>query len=125
MSHPEITLRAELDGVRRDPLVSLPVIPPERIPDFQRAWYRRPELRALIRAAGQLEEAEVAHQPHRARPVGARAQRRLGSGRPRPVLRLPGVRCIVPSETAMTPNPRLIAIAGDARFANRRQGKTA
>ena len=63
MSHPEITLRAELDGVRRDPLVSLPVIPPERIPDFQREWYRRPELRALIRTAGQLEEAEVAHSP--------------------------------------------------------------
>ena len=54
-----MTLRAEL-ACGEAPL-SLPVIAPERIPDFQREWHRRPELRALIRAAGALDEAEVAH----------------------------------------------------------------
>ena len=54
-----MTLRAEL--ARDEAPLSLPVIAPERIPDFQREWHRRPELRALIRAAGALDEAEVAH----------------------------------------------------------------
>ena len=54
-----MTLRAELarDKVEFD----LPVVPPERIPDFQREWRRRRGLRALIRAAGRLSEDEVAH----------------------------------------------------------------
>ena len=54
-----MTVRAELS---RDKVpLSLPVVPPERIPDFQRQWHRRPGLRALIRAAGRLSEDEVAH----------------------------------------------------------------
>ena len=54
-----LTLRAELS---RDKVVfDVPVIPPQRIPDFQREWYRRPGLRSLIRAAGRLSEDEVAH----------------------------------------------------------------
>ena len=53
-----MTIRAEL--ACGEAALSLPVIPPERIPDFQRQWHRRPGLRALIRAAGQLDEAEVA-----------------------------------------------------------------
>ena len=53
-----MTLRAEL---ARDRVVfDVPVIAPQRVPDFQREWHRRPELRALIRAAGRLDEAEVA-----------------------------------------------------------------
>ena len=60
-----MTLRAEL--ARDEVALALPVIPPERIPDFQREWRRRPKLRALIRAAGQLDEAEAA----RSKPVRA------------------------------------------------------
>ena len=52
----EMTLRAHLE-VCEDAPQALPVIPLERIVDFQRQWHARPQLRALIRAAGRLDEA--------------------------------------------------------------------
>ena len=60
-----MTLRAEL--ARDRVVVDTPVVPPERVVDFQRQWRARPELRALIRAAGRLDEAEAS----RSRPVRA------------------------------------------------------
>ena len=52
------TIAAELES--GEPAETLPVIPPERMADFRDRWRERPGLRSLIRAAGALDEAEVA-----------------------------------------------------------------